>query len=202
MDATMTATLLHLLIAAHPHTHALNQETAEAREARMTMIAESITRAVGEATCQFGTVPDCTPRWKGSPQKLAALVYSLGEWETGFQLRFHAGVCNVKKGECDYGHARGPWQLHSEPCVGEQCSWAVTKEIHARIVGTDPESTYLGAWGAVVKITNSQFMCKTLPGTINAYARGGCADFEYTEARTAHYRRAWQRYKTVENAIK
>lgn len=193
--ATMPVVLLKLLMALPAY--GLDHETPYAREARMTIVADAITYAVAEATCDFGTEQSCTPAWARSPVEMAVLLLSTGRWESAFARHVHEGLCRVTIGECDDGHARGPWQLHAEPCRGKQCEWAVTTEVLERITGADEESTTVGAWGAMVKLTNGWRMCKTLPGAINAFARGGCADFAYTDQRVALYDHLLKRYRAI-----
>jgi hypothetical protein len=41
-----------------------------------------------------------------------ALLVAVGYWESTFSMRIHRGDCYVKKGECDAGRARSPWQMH------------------------------------------------------------------------------------------
>ncbi len=48
----------------------------------------------------------------------AAFLLALGDAESKFSLRIHAGNC--KPTECDRGRARGPWQLHRNGMPDEQ----------------------------------------------------------------------------------
>jgi hypothetical protein len=198
---TMPVVLLKVLMAMPAY--GLDHETHEARAARMTIVAEAITQATAEATCNFGKVkpPDCRPAWPGSPVAMAVLLAATGRWESAFALHVHEGRCRLKLHECDDGHARGPWQLHPEPCRGEQCGWAVTKELVDRIVGADDDSTDAGAWGAMVKLTNGLRQCHTVRGAINYFARGGCADFFYTDRREELYLDMLKRYRVAERAM-
>jgi hypothetical protein len=192
----MTVVLFRVLLTMQPAVS--RHETEQDRSDRLLLVAHSITRAVEVATCGGGSWgEDCIPRWKGSPVELASAVGSSGQWESGYTKRVH--TCQCLPGECDDGHARGPWQIHPEPCRGAQCNWAVTRELYDQIQGADETSTVAAALAATIKITNGQRLCKTVPGALNAYARGGCADFEHTEARVALYKHFLAAYRRIES---
>jgi hypothetical protein len=72
-------------------------ELAEQKRGQLVAIAEAVAVVAGEQRI-------------ASTRDWAALVVAIGQAESGFSLRIHAGRCH--KWECDRGRARGPWQLH------------------------------------------------------------------------------------------
>ncbi len=115
------------------------------------------------------------------PAEWAALILAIGDAESGFSLRIHAGQC--KPHECDRGRARGPFQLHR----------------YAEAVPTWEQMHGLGNIGVQVRVASARlargyYTCRGgtdwLAATINGFAGRRCAEiWPGLESRVATWRR-------------
>jgi len=165
------------------------------RDARMATIATAIVEASNEATCH-GRDAECKPAWPGTREELAALLVTLGWYESRFARHVHANQC--KPFECDetiirdpktgritrrYFAARSPWQVH----------WSGPTRAHwKKIRGLDLDSTRHAARAATAVLVGARGKCRTLEGTIANYATGRSCKWSQAKqrARKVHAIRA------------
>jgi hypothetical protein len=142
-----------------------DHESAEQREARMSIIADAVVDASEHATCSGVYEGDvgCEVIWHGDVAALEALLVTLAGFESNFSRRIHEGHC--LPGECDSGHAKSLWQLHA----GELVPMSVWSEIGAATT----ESTALAAYSAAKVLGYSADRCGgSIEGAISMYATG------------------------------
>lgn len=162
-------------------------ETDTEREARLTIVATAITKAVHRATCtEEYAVPDCNAIWGGNADELEDLLVTAGKFESGFAQHIHEGNCDEDAGECDYGRAHSPWQLHASGLVPYE-DW---QAMHA----ATQEATDLGAWYAA-RVLISTRGCRTVYGMFSMYMTGRTCDWPDAAHRAAFFQRLQRQRK-------
>lgn len=170
----------------------MDGETAEERESRYETIAVATEGAVEHVTCTgMWAVPECTPKWKGKPERLAVLMLSQAYLESGLARHVHEGRCRVKIGECDHGRARSPWQLQYTELVGEDW-WQMR--------GSDQRATSIAAIGAATVLSVGLNGCRTLEGAISMYATGKSCRWAGAEPRVRFHEKLWAKYRELEQS--
>lgn len=161
----------------------------------MEVVAAGEASAVDEATCtgSWAQAEWCKPIWPATQKmELAALLTTLGWWESRFSERVHKGRCAPY--ECDatklpngvvIHRARSPWQIQWSPLVREDWPY---------MTNDSPLATFHAARAAVKVLASQRGGCGRygdwVYGTISGYATGGrlCA-WGGARNRTAFYRR-------------
>lgn len=123
--------------------------------------------------------------WTGSRRELAALLIVQGYWESRFARHIHAGRCGPL--ECDpyryqgqlLHRATSPWQI--------QFSGVVPPSEWRTLAGEDLESTTRAATAAARVLSRGRSSCRSLEGTIAAYAGVRCR-WSGARARARHVR--------------
>ncbi len=168
------ADVLVLVMLRLPAYH-LDEETPEARRARIEVIAQAITGASALATCADAAPDDgCVRHWPGDGRDLSVLLVTQAYWETRFALNVHEGRC--RSFECDpfrspvtgkiEHRSRSLWQLQLNSLIVDE--WD-------KLVGTSLEATRHAAFAASKLLGRGFRACRTIPGTISRYAGvGGC----------------------------
>lgn len=128
-----------------------DRETTIDREIRLGLVAEAIEAAVTEVETE-------------RPRELAAMLVATGWWESRYARHVHEGRCRTRVGECDYGRARSPWQLHQSPMVPLD-EWRAMR-------GADLESTRIAATAAARVLSAFRGRCGSVAGAIALYATG------------------------------
>lgn len=193
-----------------------DKESAEDREARLTVIAQAIDEAVAIATCRSaGKAPErsasqassdskddadsktesdaeserqsCKRYWHGSPRELGFLLLGQAFFETRLALHVHAGQCRVEIGECDGGRAISLWQL--------QYGYHLPVERWRTLSGTDLESTREAALEASRALARGRNFCKgSLEGAVASYATGKSCRWKGAAKRVRFVRKMMSKY--------
>lgn len=177
-------------------------ETYTERQERIEIIAEAVINAAewGTTVCRDGSgatifEKDCKPIWPGKQEELIAHLVNIGAWESAFSERVHKGECNIKKGECDGGLAKGIWQVHADHHQFKSIYYVQEQE-WMEMDGADAVHTLNAAVGAVKKLSASARMCgKNMAAQVyTAYATGKCtAKFNLAYDRSRSYKYILQR---------
>lgn len=133
--------------------------------------------AVADAVASVATDQKIT-----TPRNWAALILAIGQAESGFSLRIHAGQC--KPFECDRGRARGLFQVHR---------YAEAVPLWEQMHGV--ENTAAQVQVAHARLKRGYYQCRGAAdwtiATINGFAGKRCAlVWPGLEARVALWRRA------------
>lgn len=185
-----------------------DKESAEDRQARLSVIAQAIDEAVGIATCRDpatsrraatsrGRSPlrsrskrdadECKRFWHGSPRELGFLLLGQAFFETRLALHVHAGRCRVEIGECDGGRSISLWQLQS--------SYHLPVERWRTLSGTDLESTRKAAVEAARALARARNFCNgSLEGAIASYATGRSCRWKHAAQRMGFVRKMLSKY--------
>lgn len=133
---------------------------------------------------QLAIIADAIAQVSKTPAEAARSI-TMGFWETGWNLRVHAGQC--KKWECDHGLARGPWQVHKD---GMPMSKWVTMH------GID--HTLAQAQEAHDRIEHDFARCKSFEGAVALYMGGKYCGWrsDDTKKRNEFYERALAALRT------
>lgn len=154
-----------------------DKETAQERTDRMTILANSIDYAAHASVCQKlsaeGT-KKCKKLFDGDPIYMAAMLLTIGRFESAFAKHVHENKCRTKQGECDGGRARSPWQFQNTPLTSK---WWV------KYKGADLKSTKIGAWAATNVIANAFKGCGSWQGSIAMYATGSTCKWSRAKER-------------------
>jgi hypothetical protein len=165
----MTPAIVLTMLLALPPAHEDRNEPN--RVERLSVIADAVAQSVDRATCE-GYSP-CTPIWTGAPRDLAALVVTVGWWESRFARNVHAGKCRPY--QCDavrmpggyvVHRARSPWQL-------QRTSWA--ESVWTKLEGVELVETRNAAWTATRILAEGSRRCQSVSGTVGWYACGRCS---------------------------
>lgn len=155
---------------------------------RLANVAGGIELASDWATCSgaWRSLP-CTRQWPGPRTQVAAVLYAIGDGETGFRWRYQAGHCRID--ECDgrvlfdgvsIPKSAGPFQV--------QRARAIPPEWHAAFIGTTPTAAVHQCLGAARAISIHRRSCKTIRGALSGYATGKSCDWSGADARERRYR--------------
>ena len=178
----MIETLLVILLGFQPFYG--DTETPAARKDRLTIMAKAIGRAVAGANCHDDDEPGCLPVvTETEALPLAAALVTQAFWESGLARHVHEGKC--RKGECDGGRARSPWQFQPVPPVFH----VSIRELWWKYKGADQDSTDDAAWAAALILARAHDNCGTWEGAIAQYATGSRCKWSGTERRMVTFRR-------------
>lgn len=206
MMENILAAMLLLPLAQYPK--GADPETAEVRQQRFAVIAESIETAAREATCTtIDPVAECTPWWPAAQRdELASMLVTLAWWETKFIKRVHAGQC--RSDECDalklkngdvLHRARSSWQVQRNPRIVSKAEWE-------GMVGTSIEATTTAARVATRVLASSRSRCakgmetKWEHPAVSAYATGFSCSWSRADRRVSTYRKVLANIRASEGA--
>jgi hypothetical protein len=182
---TMFTVILGMLNALRPF-H-MDAEAADARNARMTVIASSIAQATEEATCTGAFAKDgCVPKFKGKPEELAMGLFTIGKFETRFAKHVHEDKC--RPWECDAGQAKSLFQVH--------VTKTVPRDVWVRLGGTSQESTLQSARAAAAMWSRA-WQCGSLDRAFAGYMTSYCQATEAGETRAKDYLANLGRYRQL-----
>jgi len=133
---TFHSAILAILLALPVNVHETHHETSSAHLARMGQLASIIEHVANRAACYHRS--KCRPI-VGDRLHAAAILLAQGESESGFRADVQLGECPAT--ECDWGRARGPWQIWQWPSVPVR-EWLA-------YAGADAAGVELGAWRAL-----------------------------------------------------
>lgn len=177
-----------------------DNETEEARAARLRTIAEAINIATLHAVCvkDAPSLPDlpgddpeattkaCTRIWRGSPKELAFLLLTQAYFETHLAQHVHEGKCRVHLGECDGGKATSLWQL--------QAGGHLPKSRWEKLSGTSLAATTHAAYEAGKALSRGRNYCGNVQGAVALYATGRTCRWKPAEQRVSFVRRLQARH--------
>lgn len=179
---------------------------------RMEVLAESLDAGVQNNLCQNPealTKEQLKSCWSGDPERLAWIMFTMGELESGYKENVHAGQC--KTYECDpvyrllsngekkfvYHKARTSWQLQKTDFITDQ-DWD-------NMVGTSLEATTIAATIVGKELTSFRYSCGSEKGAISMYATGRMCNWVGAKARLDKVEKNMNRaknedwvYKTIE----
>lgn len=158
-------------------------------EGHLADVASGIVGATLQATCSgdWASTDDCVPTWRGRPEELAALLITIGYWESKFLARIGKGRC--EKWECDaykgldgkiYHRARGYFQV--------QASTAITMYEWNNMWGSGEYRAFVASSTAARLLGRHHASCKTVQGAISGYATGGRCSWRQAGARMTTYK--------------
>lgn len=102
--------------------------------------------------------------WDAPEQRKAALVMTVGCFESRWLERIQAGQCH--KDECDRGRARSFFQL--------QHTWA-TRDNWSDLLGLEHANIYSATDSAIRVLRSGLSTCHSVRGALSYYAVGRCA---------------------------
>jgi len=172
---------------------------------RMEVIAEALDAGVENNLCQNPetlTKEQMKSCWSGNPERLAWIMFTMGELESGYKYNIHAGQCS--KHECDpvfrllsngekkfvYHKARTSWQLHKTNFITDQ-QWE-------DMVGTSLEATTIAATIVGKELTSFRYTCGSDRGAISMYATGRMCNWVNAKSRLQKAKKHMQDAKNEE----
>jgi hypothetical protein len=166
-------------------------------EGHLVDVASGITSATLQATCSgdWADTPGCVKTWPGRPEELAALLVTMGYWESKFLARIGRGKC--EKWECDaykaidgriHHKARGYFQIQASP--------AVTTYEWRHMIGSGEYRAFVASSTAARLLGRHYAGCKTIQGAISGYATGGRCSWRQASARMTTYKASLTRLQT------
>jgi hypothetical protein len=191
-------TLFLLLLGLPPHR--LDREDAEARGARLQVIAEAVADAAEEATCGGAyQSKKCSRMWPGPAIDLGVLLVTQAYEESRLAKNVHEGRCrpfecdpvrNAYTGEVKH-RARSLWQIHR---IGP-----VEQEWH-QMEGVEYDSTRAAAWAAAKILTRGYRACGTIEGAISQYAGVGRCRWQRATSRSQLFLQLRARARKLEHS--
>lgn len=143
-------------------------------------LVSGVSSALGEATCseQWSGVDDCRPVWPAARvRELAALVVTVGRYESGLDPRIGATRCRLDAGECD---PKGPKGQRYAGSLGyfQVGRFLLTRhELREVLSGAGEWSVYLQARTAIRALVGAAGACRGVSSEFRAafsgYATGG-----------------------------
>lgn len=173
-------TLLILFLLSLPAYFGDRENYAERYE-RVETLASAIDSATLESTCTgpFEGADWCEPVWGGTREELAALLVSIGFYESTFARHVQSGEC--RSWECDLGRAHGIYQQRVGP-------WLTHEEAEA-LKGTGYMSAVLASVAASRVLGAGLKRCRSAEATIAFYGVHRCR-WDGAASRLQVYRRA------------
>jgi hypothetical protein len=178
---TWTDVLVLLMLALPPH-H-LDEESPEARRARLSVVGQAIDEASARATCRDAADdPSCVRQWPGNEQDLGILLVTQAYWESRLALNVHEGRCrsyecdpfiNPRTGRLEH-RSRSLWQLQRSSLIEEE--WT-------GLEGVSLEATRNAAYAAAKLLGRGLRACHTVQGAISRYAGVGRCTWSGAAAR-------------------
>jgi len=165
----------------------MDVESADARDARLEVIAWSIAQASKEMTCSEEFEKDgCVPKFKGKPEELAMGLFTIGKFEARFAKHVHEDKC--RPWECDVGQAKSLFQVH--------VTKTVPRNVWVQLGGTSKKSTLLSARAAAAMWSRA-WQCGSLDRAFAGYMTSYCQATEAGETRAKDYLANLGRYRQL-----
>lgn len=167
----------------------------DGREARMEVVASAIDAAASRAVCD-GAGDDCERVWPLGKAELAAMLVTLGWWESRYARHVQLGKCG--RAECDPVRLRGGRVVHRARSYWQiQASFAVPVGEWRGIAGDDGlATTERAAWAAARVVARSYGRCRARGarhgwevGVVSGYAGATTCGWSGAGRRVAFYRR-------------
>ena len=186
-----------VLLAQTPHYR--DTETWEAREARLSLVAEAIDDASLRATCQGPYAPpkddlaSCKRLWPGSRKTLSYLLVTQALHETHLSAEIHHNRCRLEIGECD---SRWYFDRKLQKRVYVQQSFSLWQLKQFRDIPNNDwdqiqlgqEGTQVAAWHAARRLASAYRACGSIEGAISRYALGNGCEWAGARERAQTYR--------------
>jgi hypothetical protein len=192
--------LLFIAMSLQPWYEDQKAETHEQRGDRYATIAQGVTQTVEEVTCTGSqkTNKNCTPTWRGNPERLGYVLLTLAYQESKFARNVHAGNCG--RYQCDaYKDKNGKIRHRATSLWQIQSSGLVPPKEWKMLSGLDQQSTTMAAKAAYRIFVSGYRQCGSITGGISRYAGVSRCDWPRAEFRAHFAERLLRKAKHYEN---